>query len=205
MLSIYRYIDIHVPDFIDGLKKLLAQPTISTKGVGILETAELLQHMMEGLSINTKLIETKGFPIVFGEFKTNSSNVTLLIYGHYDVQPPEPLEAWVSPPFEPTIRGGRIFARGAGDNKGQLYTHLMALKTYLEVCKTAPVNIKFLFEGEEEKGSPNLETFVIRHRDLLDSNLVYTSDGPVHESGRPIVAMGARGLLYLESDRHRSK
>ncbi len=195
---VYGYIDSHVDDFINGLKPLLSQPTISTQGIGVLETAILLGGIMEDLGIKTRLIETPGAPVVYGEIQGAQKAPTLLVYGHYDVQPPEPLQAWVSPPFQPTIRNGRIYARGAGDNKGQLFAQLMGVKAHVEVHRRVPINVKFLFEGEEECGSPNLEQFVSKHKDLLKSDLVYTSDGPVHESGKPIVVLGVRGILYVE-------
>ena len=153
---------------------------------------------MENVGISTRLLETAGAPVVFGEVRSEGKAPTLLIYGHYDVQPPEPLEAWTSPPFDPTVRNGRIYARGVGDNKGQLYAQLMGVKAHLNVSGSVPINVKFLFEGEEENGSTHLEPFVNTHKELLRSDLVYTSDGPVHESGRHIVAMGVRGMLYLE-------
>ena len=107
---------------------------------------------MEELGITTQIMKTDGHPVVFGEMMKDENFFTLLIYGHYDVQPPEPIDEWLSPPFEPTIRDGRIYGRGAGDNKGQLIAQLLGVKTYLTRFKDLPINIKFLFEGEEETG-----------------------------------------------------
>lgn len=198
MTAIYDYIDSHVADFIAGLKPFLSQPTVSTQGIGVRETSNMLNEIMKGLGIKTRIIETPGSPVVFGELQGNPEAPTILIYGHYDVQPPEPLDAWFSPPFEPTIRNGRIYARGAGDNKGQLYAQLMGVRAHLQVNGSVPMNIKFILEGEEENGSPHLEQFVAEHKELLKADLVYTSDGPVHESGRPVVVLGARGVLCVE-------
>jgi len=200
MDRIYVYIDNHVDQFIDELKPLLSQPSISAQGIGIRETALLLRRMMEKIGIKTELIETAGSPVIIGEMTSphGAETPTVLVYGHYDVQPPEPLDAWVSPPFQPTIRNGRIYARGAGDNKGQLFAQLMAVRTHLHVNGRVPINVKFVIEGEEESSSPNLERFVSEHKELLKSDFVYTSDGPVHESGRPIVVLGVRGILYVE-------
>ena len=119
----------------------------------------------------------------------------MLIYGHYDVQPPEPLDEWLSPPFQPTVRDGKLFARGAGDNKGQIFAQIAAARAWLEVAGSLPVNVKFLIEGEEETGSPHLPEFITEHRDLLAADLVYTSDGPVHDDAHPQVVYGVRGLL----------
>lgn len=200
MDAIYGYIDTHVDQFIDELKPLLSQPTISTQGIGVRETASLLMRIMEKIGVKSELIETAGSPVIFGEITSpnGAGAPTVLVYGHYDVQPPEPLDAWISPPFQPTIRNGRIYARGAGDNKGQLFAQLMAVKAHLQVIGRVPMNVKFIIEGEEESSSPNLERFVSEHKALLKSDFVYTSDGPVHESGRPIVVLGVRGILYVE-------
>lgn len=198
MDMVYRYVDSHKDDFVQGLKPLLAQPTISAQGVGITETAELVKKIMEDLGVETRLIETPGAPVIYGEILRGKDAPTVLIYGHYDVQPPEPLEAWKSPPFQPTIRDERIYCRGAADNKGQLYAQLMGVKAHLQVNGHVPINVKFIFEGEEESGSTHLEQFVREHEELLKTNLVYSSDGPVHESGRPAIVMGVRGILYVE-------
>lgn len=160
--------------------------------------AELLKGMMAELGIETKIMKTDGHPVVYGEMIQDESFFTLLIYGHYDVQPPEPIEDWISPPFEPTIREGRIYGRGAGDNKGQLMAQLLGVKTYLTRFKDLPINIKFVIEGEEETGSPHLDAFVKANRDLLKADLVYTADGSSHNSGAPLILLGARGALDLE-------
>lgn len=195
---LYNYIDTHAYEFIDGLKEFLSKPSISTQGIGLRETAEYLKDLMVQIGIKTTLVETKGAPIVFGEITVEPSSTTVLVYGHYDVQPPEPLEAWLSPPFQPTIRDNRIYARGAGDNKGQLYAQLMGLKSILATKMPLRVNVKFIFEGEEENGSPHLEEFIRNNKEKLKANFVYTSDGPLHESGRPVIQLGVRGILYLE-------
>jgi acetylornithine deacetylase/succinyl-diaminopimelate desuccinylase-like protein len=123
----------------------------------------------------------------------------VLLYGHYDVQPPDPLEEWVSPPFEPAIREGRIWGRGVGDNKGQHFAQLLAIESWLAVAGSLPCNVSVLLEGEEEVGSPHIASCVRRHRDLLaDADLVITADGPLHESGRPIISYGPRGMVSFE-------
>jgi acetylornithine deacetylase/succinyl-diaminopimelate desuccinylase-like protein len=122
----------------------------------------------------------------------------VLLYGHYDVQPPDPLELWVSPPFEPTIRDGRIWARGIGDNKGQHFAQILALESHLKVHGDLPCNVIFLLEGEEEIGSPHIAAFVEQHREKLKADLVVTADGPLHESGTPTVTFGVRGVASFE-------
>nr|WP_263326897.1 M20/M25/M40 family metallo-hydrolase [Neobacillus sp. Marseille-Q6967] len=184
--------------YLEQLFVLLRQKSISTQNLGIYECAELLKGMMEELGINTRLIETKGHPVVYGEMINHENAFTLLLYGHYDVQPPEPLEDWVSPPFEPTIREGRIFARGAGDNKGQLMAQLLGIKTYIDAFGDLPVNVKFVFEGEEENGSVNLPAFVEENKELLKADVVFTADGSSHNSGSPLILLGVRGMVAIE-------
>ena len=123
---------------------------------------------------------------------------TLLIYGHYDVQPPEPLEAWDSPPFQPTIRNGRIYGRGSADNKGQFFAHFKAIESVLKTGERLPVNVKFLLDPEEEVGSPSLNAFCREHKDLFAADMALNSDGPMDSSGRPRLSFGNRGVLYVE-------
>ncbi|WP_408011446.1 M20/M25/M40 family metallo-hydrolase [Pseudalkalibacillus sp. A8] len=184
--------------YLEHLFTLLRQKSISAQNIGIGDCAELLKSMMKDIGINTRLIETDGHPVVYGEIIKDHDAFTLLIYGHYDVQPPDPLDEWLSPPFEPTIRNGKIFCRGAGDNKGQLMAQVLAIKTYLDTFGELPINIKMVFEGEEESASVNLASFVEKNKDLLKADLVYTSDGPMHDSGAPYVLLGVRGMLYVE-------
>ncbi|MDV6378584.1 M20/M25/M40 family metallo-hydrolase [Sporosarcina sp. GW1-11] len=185
-------------EYLEQLFALLRQKSISSQNTGITECAELLKQVMEDIGIDTQIMQTNGHPVVYGEMLNKDHSFTLLIYGHYDVQPAEPVEQWLSPPFEPTMRDGRIYCRGVGDNKGQLMAQLLGLKTYLKIFGKLPINIKFLFEGEEEIGSPNLSPFVKEHKDLLQADLVYTSDGSSHNSGAPLLLLGTRGCLDLE-------
>ncbi|HET9016250.1 MAG TPA: M20/M25/M40 family metallo-hydrolase [Thermomicrobiaceae bacterium] len=189
-------------EFLDTLFRLLRQPSISTQGVGVEECAALVRDVLCEHGVPARLIGTDGYPVVYGELTAGSDANTLLIYGHYDVQPPEPYEAWDSPPFEPTIRDGRIYARGAGDNKGQFLAHVLALKLLADRGRLPRLNVKFLIEGEEENGSPNLPAFVERHAELLRADLFYAADGPAHLSGRPVVFFGLRGTLKLELESH---
>jgi acetylornithine deacetylase/succinyl-diaminopimelate desuccinylase-like protein len=198
--DVYSQIDGNLDEYLEGLFEMLSQPSISTLGVGIKEMSELLRRTLEEIGFKATVIESAGHPFVYGEILTgDKKKPTVLIYGHYDVQPVEPLDAWASDPFKPTVREGRIYARGAGDNKGQLYAQLMGVKALMKFRGgRLLLNVKCIFEGEEENGSPNLGGFVKEHKDLLKADIVYTSDGPLHESGRPMLVFGVRGLLYVE-------
>ena len=183
---------------LSDLFRLLSQPSISTQNVGVRECAELERDLLEGAGLQARVIETAGHPFVFGERPGPPGAPTLLLYGHYDVQPPDPLDAWQSPPFEPTLRDGRIYARGVGDNKGQHFAHVAALRAWIETVGDLPVGVKVLLEGEEECGSPQIDAFVAAHRDMLAADLVVTADGPVHDDAVPAVEYGVRGLVYVE-------
>jgi acetylornithine deacetylase/succinyl-diaminopimelate desuccinylase-like protein len=180
------------------LFRLIAQPSISAQNVGVRECADLFVALLQEVGFTARLMPTPAHPVIFAEWLGAPGRPTVLIYGHYDVQPPDPLDEWLSPPFEPTIRDGKLFGRGAGDNKGQIFAQIAAARTWLEVAGALPVNVKLVIEGEEETGSPHLQSFVRQHRDLLTADLVYTSDGPVHDDAYPQVVYGVRGLLYVE-------
>jgi acetylornithine deacetylase/succinyl-diaminopimelate desuccinylase-like protein len=196
--DISSYIDSHRQIFLDRLFEYLRIPSISAQGVGIAEAADHIAGVMRGAGLTTRLIPTAGWPAVFGERLNVEGAPTVLLYGHYDVQPPEPLEAWVSPPFEPTIRDGRIYARGVADNKGQHLAQILALETLLAARSELPCNVKVLLEGEEEIGSPRMADLVRDHRGTLSADLVITSDGPVHETGRSCIVLGVRGVLSFD-------
>ena len=183
---------------LDDLLRLLRQPSISAQGVGIDACADLVREVLTGSGFAVQVHPTAGSPMLYAERCAAPGRPTVLIYGHYDVQPPDPLDLWQSPPFEPTIRDGRIYARGAGDNKGQFFAQIAGVRAWLRAVGELPVNVKFLIEGDEETGSPHLDGFVAAHRDLLAADLVYTSDGPVFDAAVPQVVFGVRGLLYLE-------
>ncbi|HEU0113606.1 MAG TPA: M20/M25/M40 family metallo-hydrolase, partial [Thermomicrobiales bacterium] len=180
------------------LFRLLRQPSISAQNVGVRECAALLAGLLGECGFAVQSIETAGHPMIVADWSDAAGKPTVLIYGHYDVQPPDPLDVWLSPPFEPTIRNGKLFARGAGDNKGQFFAQIAAARAWLDTTGRLPVNVKFLVEGEEETGSPHLASFAADHRDLLAADLVYTSDGPVHDDAHPQVVYGVRGLLSVE-------
>lgn len=178
---------------LEALKELLTIPSVSTIHQGIDECAEKVSQLLDKAGFNTQIIPTEGHPVVFGE-KKGLSDKTLLFYDHYDVQPPEPLDEWVSPPFEPEIRDNRLYARGVADNKGNIMARLAAVETFDQL----PITVKFVIEGEEEIGSPNLEKFVRDHKDLLTADGCIWEAGYKDAAGRPNMFLGAKGLCYVE-------
>ena len=195
---VFAHIDAHRDSFVARLVDYVRHPSISAQNVGIAEVAAILVDHLKGLGLDAGTLPTAGHPMVLGRWHEAPGRPTVLLYGHYDVQPPEPLDAWASPPFEPTIRDGRIFARGVGDNKGQHFAQLMAIESLFAVTGGLPCNVTVLLEGEEEVGSPHIAEFVRRNADLLRADLVITADGPMHASGRPVVTCGVRGVASFE-------
>lgn len=198
LADVFDYIERHRETYLERLIDYVRRPSISAHGEGIAEVAEHISGVMRAMGLETQVVPTAGWPMVFGQKIDKPGTPTVLIYGHYDVQPPDPLELWVSPPFEPTVREGRLYARGVGDNKGQHFANLLAIEALLAVRGNLPCNVKVLLEGEEEIGSPQMPAFVREHQDLLQADLVITSDGPVDESGRSQVVFGVRGVLSFE-------
>jgi acetylornithine deacetylase/succinyl-diaminopimelate desuccinylase-like protein len=196
--DVFQYIDARRDDYLARLIDYVRRPSISAHGLGIAETADYIAAVLDGLGMGAQVLPTAGWPIVYGERLDAPGAPTVLLYGHYDVQPPEPLEAWVSPPFEPTVRDGRLYGRGVGDNKGQHLAQILAVEALLACRGRLPCNVKILLEGEEEVGSPQMPAFVAANRQRLACDLVITADGPVHESGRSCVMFGVRGVLSFE-------
>jgi acetylornithine deacetylase/succinyl-diaminopimelate desuccinylase-like protein len=196
--DVYGYIDQHAQSFLTRLIDYVRRPSISAYGEGMEELAAYIARVMRQMGLTVRVLPTRGWSMVLGEYLVGPSAPTVLFYGHYDVQPPDPLEAWVTPPFEPDVRNGRLYARGVGDNKGQHFALLLALESLLSCCSTIPCNVKVLLEGEEEIGSPHLPEFIRDHHHEVQADLVIINDGPVHESGRPIISFGVRGVLSIE-------
>ncbi|MEM9432241.1 MAG: M20/M25/M40 family metallo-hydrolase, partial [Pseudomonadota bacterium] len=195
---VFEHIAANADRYVERLLSYLRHPSISAQNVGIREVADLLVAELDALGMQAEAVESAGHPFVLGRMVTDPAQPTVLLYGHYDVQPPDPLEAWISPPFEPTLRDGRIWARGAGDNKGQHFAQILAIEAVLAVHGALPCNVVVLLEGEEEVGSPHIAEFVRTHADRLDVDLVVTADGPQHPSGQPIVTFGVRGMVSFE-------
>jgi len=195
------YQEAHKEKFLAELLELLRIPSVSARKEhkqDMIKCAELVQMRLKEAGADwVEIIPTDGHPIVYGEKIIDPSKPTVLVYGHYDVQPAEPLELWHSAPFEPSIRDGKIFARGACDDKGQFYMHVKALETLVQT-KTLTTNIKFCIEGEEEIGSPNLAKFVIAHKEQLKADVILISDTAMISMDTPSIDVGVRGLSYIE-------
>lgn len=196
--QVFDHIDANRDTFLSRLMDYVRHPSISAQNIGISEVAGILVDHLTGLGLSAEAVTTDGHPMILGRYDVDPEKPTVLLYGHYDVQPPEPLEAWTSPPFEPTIREGRIYARGVGDNKGQHFAQLLAIESHLAVHGTLPCNVIVLLEGEEEIGSPHIAGFVKDHKDHLNADLAITADGPMHPSGRPSLICGVRGMVGFD-------
>lgn len=209
MHTIQSYIKEHKNRFIDELIQILKIPSISANTAyknDVKKTAEAIKtHLKQAGCTVTEICETNGYPIVYGEKIIDKNLPTVLVYGHYDVQPPDPLELWDSPPFNPIIKTtslhpeGAIFARGACDDKGQLYMHIKALE-FMTATNQLPCNIKFMIEGEEEIGSKNLTTFVKNNKEKLKNDIILISDTGMIANDVPSITTGLRGLSYVEVD-----
>lgn len=195
------YVEAHRARFLGELSDFLRIPSVSTdpeRREEVRRAADFLLDKLADLGFKTERLETPGHPVVFAERRVSADLPTVLVYGHYDVQPPEPLELWAAPPFEPTVRGGKLYARGASDDKGQLYAHVKGVETLLALSGTLPVNVKFLLEGEEEIGSPNLLPLIERHRERFAADVVLISDGAMAAPETPTITYGLKGLAYVE-------
>jgi acetylornithine deacetylase/succinyl-diaminopimelate desuccinylase-like protein len=196
--AIDRYVDENVDTFVELLARLCRQPSVSAQNLGIAECAALVATILRELGYQADVMPTGGHPVVFGQGRGRRADRTLLFYLHYDVQPVEPLEEWESPPFELTRRDGRLVARGVDDDKGHIATRLAALAAIRHALGELPCNVKFVVEGEEELGSPNLTPFVEHHRDLLAADACIWEFGGVDFDGAPTQSLGMRGICYVE-------
>jgi acetylornithine deacetylase/succinyl-diaminopimelate desuccinylase-like protein len=198
---IHEYIQTHQDRFLSELFELLRIPSVSADSThkGDVRSAAnyVLQKLKEAGADHVELCETKGHPIVYGEKTINPNAPTVLVYGHYDVQPPDPLNLWNTPPFEPTVRDGKIYARGACDDKGQMYMHIKAFEIMMK-HSLLKCNVKFMIEGEEEVGSDNLGTFVKENKAKLKADVILISDTSLISLDQPSITAGLRGLSYME-------
>ncbi len=191
------YLEKNLDDNLEELKRYVAQPSISAQNLGLDECAVLVKEMLEKRGFNAEIMSTDGAPVVFAERK-GKSNKTLLIYNHYDVQPPEPLELWESPPFEPEIRNGKMYGRGVSDDKSHLTSRLFAIDAILDEDGELPCNIKFIIEGEEETASVHLHEFVTNNMDKLKADACIWEFGGVDHRDKPMQYLGLRGICYVE-------
>jgi len=196
--------------FLAELFEFLRIPSLSgdpAHAADVRRAAEWLAEHMRGLGLDkVAVMETAGHPVVYGEWLgAGPEQPTFLVYGHYDVVPAAMEDGWSTPPFEPVVKNGRIYARGATDDKGQLFIHVKALESYLKTAGTAPVNVKFLIEGEEEVSSPNLKPFIETHLDLLKADVCVISDSSMPSIDRPAITHSLRGMTYIEVEVHGPK
>jgi len=199
--SIVEYIQKHQSSFIEELKEFLRIPSISASKAhreDCRRAAQWLMARFQSMGFENSLHETAGNPVVLAQYKAGEGKPTLLIYGHYDVQPADPEDLWLTPPFEPSIQYGKIFARGATDDKGQIYTHIKAAEAHLKIRGSLPVNLIFLIEGEEEIASNNLEKFIRENKDKLRADAAVISDGSQFALDAPAICYGLRGICVEE-------
>ncbi len=195
------YLASHGPQFEDALCELLRIPSISADSAykaDVRRAAEWVAGRFRGMNLVTEICETAGHPIVYAESPDVPGAPTVLVYGHYDVQPPDPLNEWISPPFEPTRRDGNLFARGATDDKGQMLTHVLSTGAWLATAGKLPVKLKFLIEGEEEVASDNLEKHIEANKARLACDVAVISDTSQYSADQPAITYGLRGIAYFE-------
>src|SRR5215207_2199653 len=204
MNNVIDFINTNRDRYVDELKTYLAIPSISAlpqHQPDVRRAAEWSADHMKGIGLeNVRLFDTPGNPIVYGEWLNAPGAPTILFYGHYDVQPVDPLELWESPPFEATVRENEIYARGAADDKGQVFMHFKAIEAHMKQNGRLPLNIKVIVEGEEEVGSDNLDDFIRAHKPELAADVVVISDSAMYDRGIPSICYGLRGLTYFQID-----
>ena len=202
MDALSRYLDENQDRFVANLGEALRIPSVSAQPEHQQDVKRCAEHLADRLRAlgmtRADVVPTSGHPIVYGEWLGAPGKPTALLYGHYDVQPPEPLELWKTPPFEPTVRDGKLFARGAVDDKGQVFMHLNAIEAHMKIHGGLPINLKVVIEGEEEVGSDNLEKFLVERRSELDADVIVVSDTAMLGPDQPALCYALRGILYTE-------
>ncbi len=197
ILQIEQYLEKHMDESIAELARFCKQPSVAAQNWGLVECSALTADMLKARGFKVDVIDTGGAPVVYAE-KQGRSHKTLLFYNHYDVQPPEPLELWDSPPFEPTLREGKLYARGVSDDKGHLVSRLFALDAIMATDGELPCNVKFVVEGEEEASSVHLKDFVLNHLEQLKADACIWEFGGVDHREVPMQYLGLRGICYVE-------
>lgn len=202
MSTVQNYIDENIKTFEEELFRFLRIPSVSTDSkhkADVKKAAVFLANQLNEIGLDkVTMHDTPGHPIITAEKCEHDDKPTVLIYGHYDVQPSDPDELWKTPPFEPTVKEGRVYARGASDDKGQSFTHIKSVQAYLKTGTKLPVNVKYILEGEEEIGSPNLVPFIKNNKELLACDMVLISDTAMFDENQPSITYGLRGLAYME-------
>jgi len=204
MLPIIDFINTNRDRYVSELKHYLAIPSISAMPMhadDVVRCARWTADEMKRIGLeNVRLAPTPGYPIVYADWLHAPGAPTILFYGHYDVQPVDPIHLWDTPPFEPTVRDGELYARGSADDKGQIFMHFKAIEAHLKQTGALPVNLKLIIEGEEEIGSGNLDTFIRENKSLLEADVVVISDSAMFDRGVPSICYGLRGLVYFQLD-----
>jgi acetylornithine deacetylase/succinyl-diaminopimelate desuccinylase-like protein len=202
--NVIDFINTSRDRYLQELTEYIAIPSVSAlpeHAADMRRCAEWTAEQLRTIGLqNVRVIDTAGHPVVYGDWLNAPGAPTVLFYGHYDVQPVDPVELWTSPPFEATVRENELFARGATDDKGQLFMHVKALEAHLRQNGSLPINARVIFEGEEEIGSPNLDAFIREHKDELACDVVVISDSPMFDKGVPSICYGLRGLSYFQID-----
>jgi len=200
--TVNEWVEANRPRLLDELFQFIRIPSVSTAPEHKGDVERAAQFVADGLRTvgmeHVEIIRTEGHPLIYADWLHAPGKPTVLCYGHYDVQPPDPLDEWISPPFEPTVRNGNIYARGAVDDKGQMYFHLKAVEALRAVHGTLPLNLKFLIEGEEEVGGESIAKYVPLHKDKLKADVALVSDTDLFADGLPTLCVGLRGLVYME-------
>ncbi len=205
MEKIIKYIESNKDRYLDELKDFLSIPSISNEEAhkdDVKKACSWLESHLKGIGLdNVTVYQTEGHPIVYADcLKAGNDKPTVLVYGHYDVQPVDPLELWTNPPFEPTVKGNKIYARGSADDKGQIFIHIKSIEAHLKNNGKLPINLKVIFEGEEEIGSVNLYKFLEKQKDLLKADYVVISDTSMYKDNMPSICYGLRGLCFMQID-----
>ena len=204
MSSWEAYLKENQPRFIDELKQLLRFPSISSlpeHAEDVKQAAEWVADRLKAANIeNVQVLSTGGHPVVYGDWLHAPGKPIIMIYGHFDVQPVDPLDLWTNPPFDPIVKEDRIWARGASDNKGNLFLTILAVEALLQTEGSLPVNLKFFFEGQEEIGSPQMPEFLPAHKDLFACDMVISADGGQWDEDQPQLLVGLRGLSAVQID-----
>ena len=208
MKKVLKQVDDTFPTLVSDLQTLIQQPSVSAKNEGIEECAQLIKKMLKKSGISAQVLRLKKnvAPVVYGEVKSKSNpKKTLMFYNHYDVQPAEPFDLWDDPPFSGTVKGNKIFGRGATDDKGELITRIKAVEAFLKIYGDVPCNIKFVIEGEEETGSEHIDDYLKKYKKKFSCDGVIWEFGYVDSKNRPIIGLGMKGLLYVELSVKESK
>ena len=202
MSAVEAYLATHAGEALEGLKAFCRIPSVSTDPAyrdGVRAAAQFVSDRLTRAGFQqVEIVETGGHPAVLGEILSDPALPTILVYGHYDVQPPDPVEKWATPPFEPTVRHGRLYARGVSDDKGPMLIPILVAEAFVNTAGRLPVNIKMLVEGEEESGSPHFAPLVERLRARLACDLVISADGAMWRADRPSITVASRGLTALD-------